>query len=130
MDRFAEINFQSCLMEEFSKPQDNSQTIGNPRKPLLKPVLYYGSMLAGAEIALGLIAHFTDWSNESASYGIASWLLMLGITVWINNDFKNRVNSGYISIGQGTKLSVLTGLLASLIISVFVIVFIKLNPDI
>jgi Protein of unknown function (DUF4199) len=96
------------------KPLDESN-IGNPQIPAFKPSLNYSLILGLLSIIIIAGVHYAKIDETSWASVISHWLIMIGAIYFILNHFKTKINSGYLTIGQGVKVSVLTGLFTGII---------------
>lgn len=108
---------------------DNT-VLSNPNTPIRNHAFRYAIIVSAIAIVVILMSHFTKWNMESWSYRIINWVISIGAVVWMIWDFKNKQNSGYLRLGQGVSLSVLTGLISGFIVAVFFYFFMKyISPE-
>ncbi|MCC6599393.1 MAG: DUF4199 domain-containing protein [Crocinitomicaceae bacterium] len=96
---------------------------GEKKTPMLAPSLQYGVLLALASIVWLLLAHFLSLNFDGWLNKFAGWIIsIVGLSLVILH-FRDKLNNGKLSLGQGVKLSVLTGLWSGLIYSIFFYIF-------
>ncbi len=100
------------------KSLDNPN-IGNPQSPVFQPSLNYSLILGLISIIIMTGAHFANIDEEGWPFRIVTWAIMIGAIYFILNHFKTKINSGYLTLGQGVKVSVLTGLFTGIIAGIF-----------
>ena len=100
-----------------------------------KSALLYG-MLFGVimilEFVIGYVLDIDPQTNKA--YGISinvfNFLILPGLFIYIGcNNFKIKLNSGFISFGQCLKIGVTICILAALIYSIFTSIFNVLFPE-
>jgi hypothetical protein len=105
------------------KPLDESN-IGNPQAPTFKPSLNYSLILGLVSIIIIVGVHYAKIDESSWVSIIFHWVTMIGAIYFILNHFKTKINSGYLTIGQGVTVSALTGLFTGLIAGIFTYIFV------
>jgi hypothetical protein len=88
-----------------------------------KPSMTYGLILGCTLVATSLATHFAGLGFDSSISKLLPWLAMIGILYYALSDFKTKFNSGYLSYGTGVKLSVLTGVWAGIVSSLYTYIF-------
>lgn len=101
----------------------------NPETPVMKPALEYAVIFSLITIALFAIGHYSGF--EKATWWrlltFAASVAMVGWMIW---NFRDKKNEGFLRLGQGVKLSFLTGIFAGIIGGVFTYIFITvITPD-
>jgi hypothetical protein len=95
----------------------------NTPAPITKPSMTYGLLLGGALIALSLVTHFAQLGFDSAISRALPWLGAAAVLYYAISDFKTTFNGGFLSFGTGLKLSLLTGVWAGILSSLYTYVF-------
>lgn len=91
--------------------------------PITKPSMTYGLLLGGTMIALSLVSHFGQLGFDSTISKALPWIGATAVLYYAISDFKTTFNGGYLSFGTGLKLSVLTGVWAGIVSSLYTYVF-------
>ncbi len=108
----------------------DTETIGNPNTPILKPAIRYALILSGLGILFTVLSSTLKWDQNSWDFKIITWAFTIGAMVYIIKNFRDALNGGYLRIGQGTGLSALTGLFQGIIMAIFMYIFTtSINPD-
>lgn len=103
---------------------------GNPRKPLLPEALKYALMSGLLLIAVTMVFFALGVSEQQVALQLLSWALYVAIPFVFLSHYKNKINKGFLSFGQGVGLSALTGLLLGVIMGIFMYVYAAyINPD-
>jgi hypothetical protein len=96
---------------------------GNPETSVAKPALTYALIIGIVTIIFMAAVHYTHFDQTTIIYKIINWALMIGSVFLFLRHYKDKLNAGFLTIGQGTKLSALTGLLVGLITGIFMYFF-------
>lgn len=87
-----------------------------------------GVILGLVSAVLGLISLLTD-SYGNFLYGLVGFVVMIVLVTLANKDFKKQ-NGGYMSYGQGFKISFLTILVSALVSGLITFVYLEvIDPD-
>ncbi|MGV9004190.1 DUF4199 domain-containing protein [Flavobacterium sp.] len=102
-----------------------------PAKSALSYGLFFG-IIMGIELILGYVLNIDPQTNST--YGIAinvlNYLVLPFIFIFIAcNNYKNKLNEGFITFGQCLKIGVLVCVIAALVYGVFYTAFIYLVPE-
>ena len=91
--------------------------------------LNYGVALGIVMIIISLLLYVFNLSDQDFVQYLSSAILIAGIVIGILN-YRNKINGGFISYGQSLGSGVLIGLFASVLVSVYTIIFFKfIDPD-
>jgi len=84
----------------------------------------YGVILGIVLIIADLLFYMFDVSRDSIFRYLNFALIIAGLIIGILN-YRNNINGGYITYGQSLVSGVLIGLFASVIVSIYTIIFFK-----
>ena len=103
---------------------------GNPRKPLLPEALKYALISGLLFIALAMVGFALGISEQHLALQLLGWVLYVAIPFVFLSHYKNKINKGFLSFGQGVGLSALTGLLLGVLMGIFIYMYAAyINPD-
>ncbi|HPW97310.1 MAG TPA: DUF4199 domain-containing protein [Flavobacterium sp.] len=103
----------------------------SPAKSALSYGLFFG-LIMGIELILGYVLNIDPQTNST--YGIAinvlNYLALPFIFIYIAcNNYKNKLNNGFITFGQCLKIGVLVCVIAALVYGVFYTIFQLFVPE-
>jgi Protein of unknown function (DUF4199) len=102
----------------------------SPQPPVLSPSkagIRYGAYIAF--ILLTLIPVISGIRNDAMWLRILNFVITVGSIVWMTTDYKRKFNHGRLTVGQGTLLSFIAGLVNGAIISLFIyILYTYISP--
>ena len=102
-----------------------------PAKSALSYGLFFG-IIMGLELILGYILNIDPQTNTSYGIGInvLNYLILPFIFIFIAcNNYKNKLNGGFVTFGQCLKIGVLVCVIAAIIYGIFYTSFIYLVPE-
>ena len=99
-----------------------------------KSAIQYGIIFGAIMILEYIVAYLFDITSEDKAYGISINLLnflflpILLITIGCNN-YKNKFNSGFITLGECLKIGVTICIIAAIVYSLFTTIFNMILPE-
>jgi hypothetical protein len=92
----------------------------------------YGAITGIALIAIQLLFYYTTgkFNSTETLVGTASWIIFAVSLFYFSRQYRNEFSPQYFSYGSAFRVSLLTGLFASIIVSFFFYLFCKLKPEV
>lgn len=91
--------------------------------------LNYGVMLGIVIIIISLLLYVFNLNDQTFAQYLSLAIIIAGIIIGILN-YRKKINGGFISYGQSLGSGVLIGLFASIVFSIYSIIFFKfIDPD-
>lgn len=101
--------------------ENNSTTT---KRPLLKPCLGYGGVLASILIIFSILAYFINFQNQTI-LGLLNYVIIALGMFYFAKKYRDEISYGSITYGRALGVSVLTILFASVIVAIYTVIFMK-----
>lgn len=94
------------------------------QKSALLPSLGAGVILGIALVVFSLILYITE-QNENIWLALLSYVILAGVLYFAIVNFRDKNQNGYLTYGKGVRVGFLTGLFASIILAIFLFVYVS-----
>lgn len=93
--------------------------------PMFKPALQYAFILSMISVLLFVGAFYLKIDQNGGAYKTFNWLVAIGMIAWFIWHYKTKVNSNRLTLGNGVKLSAITGVCTGILSGLLIFSFIQ-----
>ncbi|PLX05566.1 MAG: hypothetical protein C0598_14240 [Marinilabiliales bacterium] len=102
----------------------------NNSKSAFMPSITYGFLMGIILVIYSLILYILEL-NENTWLGIVSYVITAVFLFYVITNFRDKQQNGFLSYGKGVSVGTLTGLFASVVLAIFIFIYVNyIDPSI